>query len=434
MTGWASLTDYKKMELLRRKYINKEDIGVLAAEIGMKSISLNRRLQELRAEMDDEDPEWVEAAVAEQPKANIEFPREKGLPSNQELFEILRKGPVSIRDLSKKFDRSETTIWDMIDKMESAGYVLERTEHTVAAPKKSPKIEYKPSKTLADEAGHEITFGVISDTHFGSAYVQASALQSFMGIAYDAGVRHVFHAGDLTAGINGYKGQEFDLLPTMSNWKHRPWIATEQQIWLADQYLPKMDGLTYYILGGNHDYWHIVSSGIDAVSKFCQEREDCVFLGYDVADVPITDRVELRLWHPSGGVPYALSYRLQKGLEQLAFEELSKAVEQNENPKVRFLIGGHLHVEAKFHRGPMVAALAGCFEGQTNYLKKKALLPTIGGSIWNVIVTDTGLVKQVDYTFIPFNEIESDWENFPVPEENGILEEPDEVEVLFQLH
>lgn len=426
---WRNLDQDKRLELMRRKY-SGEDVGVLAAEIGMNSVTLNRRLQELRAQMDG-------ASEASESVAPIlKAPKPKDLPEFPDLFDVLRKGPISLGELSRKYDRSEATIIDLIDQMEEAGYVIERgrgnrvTINTV----KHPKVEYNPARTLADEVGHEVSFAVASDAHAGSTHAQISARQKFIEIAYEEyGVRHIFDPGDLTAGVYGYRGQEYDLVPAVRPLPKMAYKATEGQIWLADVYTPHLPDLRYYQLGGNHDYWHIMNSGIDAVSNFCKRREDTVFLGYDVADIPLTDRVSIRLWHPTGGVPYALSYRLQKGMEQLAFEELTRAVESNENPKVRFLLAGHLHVEGKFHRGPMVAAQVGCFEGQTNYLKRKGLYPSIGGAIFRVRVTDAGMVQRVEYTFVPFTEIDDDWKNYPTPPGTSDLDEPDKTDVLFAL-
>ena len=222
------------------------------------------------------------------------------------------------------------------------------------------------------------------------------------------------------------------MIPALRVYGNRQVAAvTEKEIWLADQYTPEYPGLTYYMLGGNHDYWHVVNSGIDAVAKLCAGREDMVYLGYDVADIPLTDRVDIRLWHPSGGVPYAMSYRLQKALEQTAFEELTRAVTENENPRLRILLAGHMHIEVKFNRGPMLAAQVGCFEGMTNYLKRKGLYPQIGGSIFKVWLTDSGLIQRVEYTFMPFNEIEDDWKFWPIPPSTSVLEDPDEIGVIF---
>lgn len=422
MTTWKNLTRAQKLDLYKRHYQNHEKYTDLATEIGMPVPSLRRNLRDFK----------ILAGI--NPKASL--PSEKPLPANDDLFDILRKGPISLRDISRRFDRSPDTIRKLIEDMKKEGYIIEESRlGIIIDTQKHPKVDYKPAKTLADEAGYDIAFAVASDLQAGSNCCQPSSFNHFIKTAYEEyGVRHVFSPGDITTGIWGYKGHAIDMVPAIRPSEVvSPSMATSFQIWLANMYYPVLPGLKYYILGGNHDYWHIIHSGIDAVAQFCRIRDDAIYLGYDVNDVPLTDRASIRLWHPSGGVPYALSYRLQKGLEQLAFSELSRAVEENDNPKVRFLIAGHLHLEAKFHSGPMIASLAGCFEGQTNYLKRKGLFPQIGGAIYRVRLTESGYIQRVEYTFIPYNEIKDDWMNWPLPPESDLPEAPDMVDVLFTL-
>jgi biotin operon repressor len=416
MPSWSSLSDGERDQILARRE-SGESIEFLAVELGVNENTLRGRLSEHRRYR---GPDIIE---------------DRPIPKHPELFAILKKGPTPLSRLSRMFDRSEATILHWIDEMRDAGYIIEENNQVLQSTKLPPKVDYRPQQTLADEMGQEIIFGVLSDPHAGSSHSQPSAMQRFVDIATNEyGVQHMLMPGDLTCGLYGYRGQEYDMIPAVRPLgRMQAAVATRNQIWLADKYLPQVPGLKYYLIGGNHDYWHIVNAGIDSVALFAESRDDSLFLGYDVADIPLTDRASVRMWHPTGGVPYALSYRLQKGLETLAFEELYRAIEENEDPKVRILIAGHLHVEVKFHRGPMVAALAGAFEGQTNYLKRKALYPTIGGQIWRIRLTDNGLVQRVEYTFIPFTEIEDDWKNFPVPDQGEIMGEPSRVEPLFNL-
>lgn len=440
MARWSSITQEQRRDIVGRRYFKDVSIAVLAKELEMNVLTLNRRLQELRSEYESSG-EWEVLAEEYQNKPEkvlpaVSVPSEKPLPTNEELFDILRKAPVSLGELSRRFDRSEATIDGLIRRMESAGYVIERSHRRVYVnTAKTPRVDFAPADTLADQEGQEFSFAVASDLHSGSTHSQPSAYYKFINIAYNEyGVRHVFDPGDKTTGVGGYRGQNIDLIEPIRPGGSKDYAKTTQaQIWLADAYTPRLPGLKYYVLGGNHDYWHIVNTGVDPIAQYCRLRDDSYYLGYDVADIPITDRVAARLWHPTGGVPYSLSYRVQKGLEQLAFDELTRAVETNENPKVRFLLAGHLHVEVKFHRGPMVAAHVGCFEGQTNYLKRKGLYPTIGGAIFKVRVSDNGMIQRLEYTFIPFVEIMDDWKNFPIPPETQPIEEPDKIETLFQL-
>ncbi len=134
--------------------------------------------------------------------------------------------------------------------------------------------------------------------------------------------------------------------------------------------------------------------------------------------------MDCRLWHPSGGVPYALSYRLQKGMEALAHEALQKAILQEENPRLRMVVAGHLHVTAFTPIGGVLGLQAGCFEGQTNYLKRKGLHPAICGWVLRIRLTDGGMLQGVTADWQPYLEIEDDWRNYPMPSETRPKVEP----------
>ncbi len=427
--SWKDLTAEQKTDLYCRHKAS-EPIQKLAAETRMHIPTLERRLREWGAQLRFSG----EDAVVANPETAVVADR--GLPSHEELFGLLKSQSYSLDELSRKYDRSKETMRSLIKTMQDAGYVITEEHERVSFQKDvRPSVKVDLPQTLADAHGQVVTFAACSDVHAGSSHSQPTNHKRFLDTAYhEYGVRVVFDPGDLTTGVGGYRGQEHDLLPSMRALGAKNMAAiTEQQIWLADQYMPKYPGLTYYKLGGNHDFWHVVNSGIDAVARLCNQREDMVYLGYDVADVPLTDRVDIRLWHPGGGGAYALSYRLQKALEQTAFEELTRAVTESDNPRLRILLAGHMHTEVKFSRGPMLAAHVGCFEGQTNYEKKKALFPQIGGAIFRVWLTDSGLIQRTEYVFIPFMEIEDDWKNWPQPEMTHVLQDPDEVGVIFRV-
>jgi hypothetical protein len=216
------------------------------------------------------------------------------------------------------------------------------------------------------------------------------------------GIKNVLISGDLAAGHNVYQGQVHDL------WA----VGADAQLKVLCWTLPE-DWFTYYVIGGNHDYSFIKSSGYNILQALAAARSDVVYLGFDMADVPITDRVDARMWHPSGGVPYAASYRLQKGMEAMAYEELTVAIQAGDNPKMRVVQAGHLHISIAMFRGPILGLQSGCFEGQTNYLKRKALFPQIGGYVLTLKLTDSGLIQTATPEFRPFLEVQDDYQNYP---------------------
>jgi hypothetical protein len=281
------------------------------------------------------------------------------------------------------------------------------------------------------------------------------------------GVQHIVDPGDVTAGIYGFRGQEFELIPTAVPMSRKlAHKATEAQVQIADSYTPKVDGVIWYQLGGNHDWWHVVNAGLDPVKMLADRREDIEYLGYDVNGLWLTDKVYVRLWHPSGGVPYAKSYRLQKGIETQSSEALKAAnesaaevnrilVEEQESfvaknsnqadlkkamrriSEVRtavtsVLIAGHLHISIFMPEPPLIGLHPGCFEGKSGYLKRKGLEPAIGGVVLRFLVTDSGEVQRVEHTWIGFNEIEDDWKNYPEPLADGMIDDARELETLYR--
>ena len=62
--------------------------------------------------------------------------------------------------------------------------------------------------------------------------------------------------------------------------------------------------------------------------------------------------------------------------------------------------------------GSIWGAQCGTFEGQTNYLKRKGLVPSIGGWIVKASLGHNGLLKNFESKFYIFDEIEDDWKNY----------------------
>jgi len=255
----------------------------------------------------------------------------------------------------------------------------------------------------------DVTFGVLSDTHCGSKAEQPTALHDFCHIAYEEyGVRHFLHSGDVMAGFGVYRGQIMDLYATTG----------VEQARAAMSNIPYYADARWYVLGGNHDYSFYRAAGLDARREMLRNhpqhgleaRTDITLLSYDACDLPLLPGIDAHLWHPSGGVPYAYSYRGQRFANQLAFAELmAVTVGAKPSPTLRLLIIGHLHVMYTFFAGPIFVVGAGCFEGCTSYLRRKGLIPHIGGWIIKCRFVD-GFLHRVTPTAIRYREIENDWQ------------------------
>lgn len=311
---------------------------------------------------------------------------------------LSKRRSFTIIELSNLFNCTPNKIIELVNEFKQEGYEINNDDHLVYMSKNlvlnSNDHIIKPLET------DEIIFGVASDLHFGSKSCQITALKDFCEICRLEGVKHIFSPGDLTAGINVYPGQIYDLYE--SN------ITGQTNSLLAN--LPT--GFQWYFLGGNHDYAFIKSTGFNVLSYMANKRDDIHYVSFDDADVPILKNVDLKMIHPSGGIPYSISYRLQKNVEQVAYNELRKLADGNNKSRIRFILAGHLHIQMQAMFGNIFGCQCGCFEGRTNYLKRKGLFPHIGGYIIKVSLNKNGQIKNFDAKFHMFDEIEDDWKNF----------------------
>ncbi len=321
------------------------------------------------------------------------------------LMQAIARRPKTLTDLSNRFDRSLDTVRQAIKAMIKAGYGIKREDHWVIK-KITPPVEDTQIKTLFKTGAKtvDVNFGVVSDTHAGSYYEQITALEDFVKTAYDEyNVRHMMHVGDAFAGIKVYRGQASEVYA---------YTGTAQAEAVANN-LPWHPDLKWYMLGGNHDYSFYKEVGIDVRTLLAGlGRDDIQLLPYDAANLPLLPDIDAHLWHPIGGIPYAVSYRAQKGAEQLASKELMDVVMGTKpKPSVRLILCGHLHVIYMLDHGPMVVLGAGCFEGQTSLLKRLGKVPQIGGWIVRCRFVD-GMLYRLDTTRIRYPEIQDDWRSY----------------------
>jgi predicted phosphodiesterase len=207
-----------------------------------------------------------------------------------------------------------------------------------------------------------LTFGIISDTHFGSNEEKLDELRTFYHICKKEGVEAVFHAGDILQGQKMYPGWEMEIKV----------FGADAQVAHCVKNYPRLEGVTTYFITGTHDTCYYKQNGTEVGEKIAAERSDLVYLGQYSGRVNVSG-LDVMLVHPSGGVPYSLSYRGQKIAEQIPSGQ-----------KPHFLVIGHLHVAYYFPYRNMHVIGAGCFQGQTSYLLQKGLNPNVGGWIVKV--------------------------------------------------
>jgi UDP-2,3-diacylglucosamine pyrophosphatase LpxH len=316
------------------------------------------------------------------------------------FLEIVTKQKISsIIDLSNKLNCTPKRILEYVEYYRCNGYEISINDQYIIFSKDAVSNGIEIENPLEDT---EITFAIMSDPHFGSKACQITALNEFCEICRKKGVKQIFVPGDVVAGFNVYPGQMFDVYA----------ISSEEQEESVIVNLPK--GFEWYMLGGNHDYSFIKrGGGHNPLLVIENQRKDTHYIGFDQATIPLLPNVDAILWHPAGGIPYAYSYRLQKGIEQVAFSELTKISRDiKTKPTVKFMFAGHLHIELQAMFGNILGVQCGAFEGQSNYLKKKGLIPTVGGWIFNVDITSDGNLRSFSPKFYVFPDIIDDWKNY----------------------
>lgn len=323
--------------------------------------------------------------------------------AEERVVEALKGGPKRLSELAELLDRSPGTVERLIEEMQAAGYAITRSEEQVSLPPYEPA---PPAPTLYDAPRRSIRFGVFGDTHFGSKHAQVSALRKFIQIAVEQwGVENFLCTGDMMAGYGVYRGQQNDLYA----------MGADEQVESLCKSLPRYEGVRYFMIGGNHDYSFIRQNGINVIRLAAMQRPDIVYCGFDQAEIPLVERngevlASAILWHPSGGVPYALSYRGQKMAAEVSRRELAHVVlERKPSPTVRFIFWGHLHVSDFFPHGPIWVVGPGCFEGSNGYLKAKGLEPVIQGLVVEADLTEGGLVAGAHFHPYQFIEAVDDW-------------------------
>lgn len=278
----------------------------------------------------------------------------------EQLIELLN-GPEFTRDeLCDRLDLAPNKLNDLFRQLHEMGIETESIDGCFTI-KREDQIgpedkEYK----------HKLTSGIhrvalISDTHLGSHHQQLTFLKDFYHRAAELGVKRFYHAGDLCAGDGKiYQGQANEIFV------HGLDAAVQ---YVAGNY-PKVEGTTTYFITGNHDLAWFKRGGVDVGKAIERERSDLVYLGQAGAYINLTDEVRLYLHHPAGGKAYALSYKIQKFIEAMSYEQ-----------RPQILASGHLHTMAYFNYLNMDAFMVPCFESQNTYLKRLGLHPCIGGWI-----------------------------------------------------
>jgi predicted phosphodiesterase len=198
----------------------------------------------------------------------------------------------------------------------------------------------------------------------------------------------IAHSGDVFEGEGAYPGQERELLFHGADEQRNYGLG----IW------PKSKTVTVLVRGTSHELAFFKKCGHDIVDAFVKMAPlhglyNLKYLG-DHKGIVEKNGIKIELVHPKGGIPYGVTYKLQKRIEHL--------VEIASSSDAKIMLCGHLHVAATMIYKGMVAFLVPCLEDQTEYLSEKDLIPYIGMWIFEVFCDELDNVTRLVSKYIPF--------------------------------
>lgn len=148
-----------------------------------------------------------------------------------------------------------------------------------------------------------------------------------------------------------------------------------------------------------HEGWYQDREGMKIgwyIQKVCEEqgREDLIHIGHVEQDILLKQKLDttrIRLMHPGGGTPYALSYPSQKMVESF---------QGGDKPHV--LIMGHYHkFDYNFQR-EVLCIMPGCIQDQTPFMRKKKLAAHVGFCKVTLGLRIDGTIGRSAVEFLPF--------------------------------
>jgi predicted phosphodiesterase len=299
-------------------------------------------------------------------------------------LEALKKlgDTASIEEIADYADIAPKRVREALESLGHQGFRLEHEGDHKVTLQKVPRPSTMEHKVLFK--GETYRFAIISDVHLNSKHCRLDELHIAYDMVASEGISDVYNPGDIVAGRGIFKGQDHEII------NH----TFEAQKSFAIENYPVRDGVTTYIISGNHDCeGDFGKAGADACLGVANEREDLIWGGMYAADYVLPNGAVMTMRHPMGGSSYAKSYKPQKFAE--SFEGGTKPA---------IVLFGHWHnFEVGFHRNVYMIN-CGTFEGYGGTLGLRVPLgaPAVGFTIAEATLGDDGSLVRFKHEWFPF--------------------------------
>jgi UDP-2,3-diacylglucosamine pyrophosphatase LpxH len=310
-------------------------------------------------------------------------------------FVSIAKNGYTLEELCDKVDASPKKVRAMVEAAKASGYRIDFKAGSIGY---VPHQPLRSEKKLIAQPGDPECFGVISDLHIGSKFCLEDQLRDFIIRAHkEDGVRQFFLPGDNLDGCYRH-----------SKWEEAQHGFTPQAERMA-KVLPskKQDGVDVRYAGiiGNHDETFEKDSGLD-VCRATEDvfrragRDDLQLYGARGAYLRYAPKggrgVLVELWHPLGGGAYAVSYKLQRHVEEYGIGQ-----------KADILLTGHWHQQCYIVRRGVHAFSCGTFHGGgSSFGKALGGAQAIGGWVIRYRQTKEGTIRDLTPTWRGYYETE----------------------------
>ena len=226
------------------------------------------------------------------------------------LYKVMKKEE-KFNDLKNRLGMTDNELNGVINVLKEYGrpITISDIDGELVVQKKFQKRRHYDVKPPKEELNKR-TFGVVSDTHYGSIYSQPSMVNTFCYEAYNRGITDMFHVGDISDG---------DYHTIRPNYVNEVFLygATAHVDYTAKT-LPKYPGMKWYFITGSHDQSHSFNYGPFNFGEELVKRrpKDTVYLGQDKG-ILYYDNCKIEVFHPGGGVSRIHSTKPQNGIDQM---------------------------------------------------------------------------------------------------------------------